>query len=191
MDAFEAFQKYLALKQHFTKEGYDYFKYGGKVTAKISSFETRKDKYLFHKLSKKKDVEGYLVANLIVKENTWVRDLIDGEAEQVYLDWLKRQQSITYIFENDVCKMEDNLEDNILIKDKIYPHILSLYFQHEICIESLIIIDDILKVFKYWKNECKDMFLWPEVHTKLIKYRPFVKFDKKLCKQILKNKFLD
>ena len=28
---FEAYQTYLALKQHFTRPSYDYFKYNGKV----------------------------------------------------------------------------------------------------------------------------------------------------------------
>ena len=33
MTGFEVYKMYLALKQHFTKQDYDYFKYRGKVRA--------------------------------------------------------------------------------------------------------------------------------------------------------------
>ena len=50
MDAFQAYTLYLALKQHFTPgRGYDFFKYNGKTNASKNAFETRKDKYFFHK----------------------------------------------------------------------------------------------------------------------------------------------
>jgi hypothetical protein len=35
MTPFEVYKKYLALKNHFTKDSYDYFKYGGKVSASV------------------------------------------------------------------------------------------------------------------------------------------------------------
>ena len=49
---FEVYQKYLSLKQHFNREEYDYFKFRGKVRASESSFDKRKDKYHFIRLSK-------------------------------------------------------------------------------------------------------------------------------------------
>ena len=64
MTPFEVYTKYIALKNHFSQERYDYFTYGGKVRAKESSFEIRKDKYFFYKLSKHKDIENFLLANI-------------------------------------------------------------------------------------------------------------------------------
>ena len=52
MSPFEAYKLYTAIKNHFTTESYDYFKYNGKVRASEHTFETRKDKYMFYKLSK-------------------------------------------------------------------------------------------------------------------------------------------
>jgi hypothetical protein len=66
--AFEAYQTYLALKQHFTKPGYDFFKYNGKVKVQASSFDVRKDKYQFHKLSKHTDPINYLVSNFVYND---------------------------------------------------------------------------------------------------------------------------
>ena len=51
MTGFEVYKVYLALKQHFTKQEYDYFKYHGKVRANENSFEQRRDRYFFKKLA--------------------------------------------------------------------------------------------------------------------------------------------
>ena len=46
---FETYQHYLSLKNHFTNPKYDFFKYGAKTRASITSFNKRKDKYFFEK----------------------------------------------------------------------------------------------------------------------------------------------
>ena len=51
MTGFEVYKMYLALKQHFTKEKYDFYKYNGKVRANEKSFEERRDRYFFLKVS--------------------------------------------------------------------------------------------------------------------------------------------
>ena len=190
MDAFTAFQKYLALKQHFNKDGYDYFKYGGKITAKISSFEMRKDKYMFHKLSKKKDLEGFIVSNMLENENIWVRDMLTSESDQIFTEWLKRQQSISYLFESDIAKLTDDLNENLIIKDNEYPYLLKLFMRKEICIETLIICNDVLNFFGHWNKHITDPVIWPGAYKKCMKYKPFIKYDKDRCKQILKQRFV-
>ena len=63
MTAFECYKEYVDLKNHFTKPSYDYFKYNGRVKVSLDKFEQRKDRFLFAKLAKKTDLEGFLVAN--------------------------------------------------------------------------------------------------------------------------------
>ena len=55
-DAFDLYTYYVAVKQHFTSD-YDFFKYGGKLRLKQTSFDTRKDKFFFYKLTKKEDAK--------------------------------------------------------------------------------------------------------------------------------------
>ena len=50
---FETYQAYLGMKSHFTNPKYDFFRYGGKSRATMSSFNKRKDKYWFEKTSRK------------------------------------------------------------------------------------------------------------------------------------------
>ena len=186
---FEAYQTYLALKQHFTRDGYDYFRYGGKVTARLSSFESRKDKYFFYKLAKHKDLEHFLLANFIDKDVSWVRDLLGTEAEQIYNEWLRRQQSLSYIFKNDLDKMSDDLNENLKVYDGQHPPLLNLYMTHDICLESLIIMNDILHFFKLWNAKIEEDIIWPDIYRKCTKYKPFLRYDQAQFKKMLRERF--
>ena len=177
-DAFEAYQKYLALKQHFTRDGYDYFKYGGKVSARLSSFESRKDRFFFYKL-----------ANFIDKDVSWVRDLLGTEAEQTYTGWLKRQQSLGYMFQNELDKLGDDLNDELMVTDGQHPKLLRQFLRNEISIETLVILNDILKFFKHWNDKIEERIIWNDVYRKCTKYLPFLRFDREVCKKALRERF--
>jgi hypothetical protein len=80
IDGYEAFGLYESLKLHFTKDSYDFHKYNGKSNISVTSFENRKDKYHFYKLSrkfsKKEDLIEFLVANFVERDGLWVGDLL-------------------------------------------------------------------------------------------------------------------
>ena len=57
MTPFDVYKTYLAFKNHFTKENYDYFKYCGKSRASLDSFHKRKDRYFFERTSRQKNDE--------------------------------------------------------------------------------------------------------------------------------------
>ena len=68
---FETYQTYLSMKSHFTNRKYDFFKYGGKSRATMSSFNKRKDKYWFEKTSRKysdEEVLNFLLSNFAKKK---------------------------------------------------------------------------------------------------------------------------
>ena len=189
MTPFDAFTKYLALKNHFSSD-YDYFQYNGKVTAKIETFEKRRDKYQFYKLSKKKDVEGYLVANFITEDKSiWIGDLISKDAEDNYGKWKARQESITYIYKNDLNKLDDDLDLNLKVIDGDYPKLLRMYQFSDITIETLIILNKVVKFIPHWTNKIADSIIWPEYKRRLQKYEPFVKFDPFKMKKITLERF--
>ena len=54
MMPFDSYKTYLSLKNHFTKDSYDYFKYCGKSRASLQSFYKRKDRMWFEKVSRQK-----------------------------------------------------------------------------------------------------------------------------------------
>ena len=55
MMAFDAYRCYLSLKNHFTKDHYDYHKYGGKTRATKETFYKRKDRFWFEKFARQKN----------------------------------------------------------------------------------------------------------------------------------------
>ena len=93
VEPYEAYVKYLALKSHFSDKNYDYFKYNGKVKAWRATFEQRKDKYFFYKLSKKKDPVEYLVANFVGSNDFYIGNIRADESDQIYMDYKKRKEN--------------------------------------------------------------------------------------------------
>ena len=111
MEPYEAYVKYLALKSHFSDKNYDFFKYNGKVKAWRTTFESRKDKYFFYKLSKKKDPVEYLVANFVGSDDFYIGNIREDKSDEVYMDWKKRIESLTYTFKSDLSKMKEDFKE--------------------------------------------------------------------------------
>lgn len=198
ISGYEAFQIYQALKLHFTTDSYDYFKYNAKSNVSITTFENRKDKYHFYKLSRKysnKDVlEDFIVANLVEDEKSWVGSLLQEEADLNYRKRQKVIQSLSYTFENDCILIFDDciLNPNDVLKtDGDYPTLLTKTLRKEIQIETLCILNSILGFIPMWTNKINDTIRWPEYRRKCIKYASFLPQDvvkyKLLLKKVITN----
>lgn len=191
MDAFDAYKHYLALKSHFSTKTYDYFKYGGAVRAKRESFETRKDKYFFHKLSKRKDLTDFLVALFVYgKKDAWIGDVLrNEETEQLYRKWQKVKESLSYVFMSDLEKFNSDLLSSFVVENGQHPHALKLLLREEIHLETFIIMNDIMRFTSAWNREIEDQIIWPEVRLKCKKYHPFLTYDREKLKNIVVDKF--
>lgn len=192
MTPFDAYKTYLALKNHFTKPKYDYFKYAGKSRASVESFNKRKDKYWFERISRQKndeEVKNFFISNFVKSNNpeaTWIGELI-REGESCYKDWLKRQQSLSYIFKEESTEMlsESNLEQ-VLDASRQHPIILKKFLSGNICIETLTVWD---KIFLFRNNFDKQLLdpVWEIVSLKIQKYSPFLNIDVYHYKQSLRS----
>lgn len=188
LNPFEAYTTFLALKNHFTTD-YDYIKYNGKTSASPSSFHLRKDKYQFYKLSKHKDPVKYLISNFVDGDLKWIGDLFNDNSDKVYNNWLKRQQSLTYIFEQDLNKLCTKFNDNVIVKNGQHPYLLKQYLRREISIETVIVLNDIFGFFGHWNKKIEDTVLWPSIYKKLMKYKPFFHYDTFRCRDAVKKVF--
>jgi hypothetical protein len=198
ISGYEAFGLYQALKLHFTTDSYDYFKYNGKTSISVTSFENRKDKYHFYKLSRKytnkEDLINFIVANLIEDEKSWVGVLLQEEADIIYRKRQKVIQSLSYTFENDcILIFEDCIlnPNEVLKTDGDYPVLLTKALRKEIQIETLCILNQILGFIPMWTNKINDTIRWPEYRRKCIKYASFLPQDivkyKLILKKVIKN----
>ena len=194
MTGYETFGLYQALKLHFTQESYDYFKYNGKTNVNITTFDNRKDKYHFHKLSRrlsqKDDMIDFIVANLVEDEKTWVGSLLMQESEVNYRKHQKIIQSMSYTFEND-CKLifgDCILNPNeVLMTDGDYPVLLKKGLQKSVNIESVCLLNNMLGFVPMWSKKIADTIHWPNYRMKLLKYSAFIPKDDVKYKLILKK----
>ena len=178
MTDYEAYKVYCAIKRHFQSTTYDYFKYNGKVKTSYETFDKRPDKYFFAKLAKHKDIVGFLVANF-ANGDRWVGDLVNEQvAEKAYRDWLMRKQSMSYVFKNDLDKI-DNLIGSLKVIDNQHPVLFKKYLSKEISAETLIIINKIQRFFGYWTKNLKTCIVWQEEKNKLQKLTHFVDYQDK------------
>jgi len=190
MEEFEAYKLYLCLKQHFEGK-YDYFKYNGKIKANKDSFLKRKDRIFFQKLAKHKNLRNFLVANFIENSKIWVRDLAYSEqAEQTYQKWLKKQQSITYIFKQDIEKLDNKFDILFVVKNNEHPELFKSYLASDITIETLCILLEISKAKPYWDKKLKYDLVWEEYSKRIEKYSPFIEYDKDKIKNIIFSYFV-
>ena len=188
MTPYEAYKLFMAIKMHFTQPTYDFFKYHGKVNANLDSFNRRKDKYHFAKLAKLKDATGYLVAQYTAGNfNGWAGDLFTEEAERTYMQYLSRQQSITYNFQSDLGKLEEGFISKFKVKDGQHPEALVMFRRGNISIETFTILNNHLNFFQLWDIRIDDTVLWPSIRERCLKYRPFLHYDRKKIKEMIKE----
>ena len=192
---FDCYKTYLAMKNHFTKESYDYVKYGGRSRASVASFNKRRDRYFFERMSRKKDddeIIQYFIANFISSEDpgkVWIGEIIQN-GETNFKEWQKRNQSLSYLFGNEVETIftRDNF-DSYFHTEGQHPKILKAYLRKEISIETLIILDKILGFVKRFDKKLDDP-IWSTVSLKIKKYGAFLNIDVLRYRKILKEKVL-
>lgn len=190
---FSAFAMFNALKIHFTSDSYDYFRYHGKSNVTADGFSNRKDKYSFYKLSRKyrlEDLKNFYVANLLEKDVNWIGDINNLEGEETYKKWQKRNQSLTYRFEQDIIHLFNRTQspnDMLMVENGQYPILLKEVMHSSIAVETLVILNDIMNFFPMWDKKIADTIVWPSMRKKFVKYKPFINYDKSKCTAILKE----
>lgn len=191
MNGYEAYKEYLALKQHFTKPTYDYIKYNGKVRSNQDSFNKRKDKVFFDKLAKHENVHNFLIANLVKDPKVWIKELAYSEnAEQIYLEWKKRQQSLSYLFKTELGKLDEEFNSNFkMTKNESHPLLFRLYLAEVVSLETLCILLEITKAKKYWDQAMEYDPIYESLKLSIEKYTPFINFDRDKFKKIVLDFF--
>ena len=189
---FETYQHYLSLKNHFTNPKYDFFKYGAKTRASVTSFNKRRDKYWFEKTSRKysdKEVVDFLVSNFAAADNPqnlWIGEIINS-GERTYAEWMKRKQSSTYLFKeqsNDLL-LENELE-SLFDCSKGHPKILKKFLSGKLSLENFVIYEKIFRFSKTFDEKLSDP-VWETVSLKIKKYLPFLNIDTFKFKKILRE----
>ena len=192
MMPFDAYRCYLSLKNHFTKDHYDFHKYGGKTRATKQAFYKRKDRFWFEKVSRQKndkEVVDFFVSNFVYTTDPstmWIGEMIK-EGEGRYQDWQKKVQSLSYVFRQEIDSLfEDKKVDDVFDCSKGHPPILKSYLGGDISIETMVICDRVFGYVKDFDKRLNDP-VWETVSRKVKKYKPFLNINVPRYKKILKE----
>ena len=193
-EGYDAYCLYLAINNHFHSDSYDYFKYNGKVSAKLESFMKRKDKYHFAKLARKYngELKDFLVANLS-RQKYYVRDLLEMECEKNYIEFKNRKQKLTYLITEEMRYLFDkykHIDFCIGIKDGQHSNILREYLGGRIAAETLVAADKIFGIFNDYDTMVSENFIWPKTRKRLDSLAPFLELENKKLQTVLQGIWL-
>lgn len=186
-----AYVVFVTIRTHFESPSFDFFKHH-KVKAGRQALDKRSDKWFFDKVAKQyqdKDLRDFFIANRLMDRN-YVTELLDGEAEENYIRYKARRQSLTYTFTNELDRVfKHGLKKPFEISSDMYPYIVTLYLRGLISPETMVILNDFIPFFeKFDKHLGTTDPIWGKIALKLRKYKPFLKYDKDKYKSILKGK---
>ena len=194
MSGIEVYRLYLSLKLHFTTDTFDYFKYGNAAKASQQSFDSRRDKFFFVKLSrtfKEDELREFFVANMIVEDKVYPATLV-REGAKNYQEYLKRKQSLTYRFKEDVITLHEVSQkfDKLFIIDGMHPPLLKAHLGGRISIETLAIFHKIFNYVENFDKIIKEEIVWRPIRNRILKYEPFIFIDKGKYKNIIKQQYV-
>jgi|TARA_B100000085_G_scaffold253424_1_gene251865 hypothetical protein len=190
---FDCYKSYLGLKNHFTKEKYDYHRYSGKSRASLESFYKRKDRFFFEKLSRQKDdseVIEFFVSNFVScddPQSLWIGEIVRN-GEQNYTNWKRRLQSLSYTFRSEIESVftDKNFDEMFFIDGTKHPQIVREHLGKNLSLESLVILNKILGFKTHFDSKLKDP-VWKFLSMRIDKYDSFIHIDVFKFKSILKE----
>jgi len=192
MEPYDVYKYYMAMKLHFESDSYEAPKYNYKTSARPQSFFKRRDKYHFAKLGRRFDepeeLINFFTAQFTASDKTWVGDMLQDEEK--YTDWQKRQQSLSYNFEQDINKLaeEAGTFDEMLEtrgEGNNYPLVIEMFLQDEISLETVVILDRLTGFMRRADRTISETIVWPDLSKRIRKYGLLLRFDKDRMRRVV------
>jgi hypothetical protein len=147
---------------------------------------SRRDRFQFQKMSRMythDEMRDAFISN-ILKDKTWIGDMLDEEAHSNFTEYRKRQQSLTYTFNNelDALFMKEKPEKVFKTTKSSFAPILTYIIREDVSMETAVILDHFIGFSKNFDS------LFEKHQMKIQKYAPFIEFDKNKMKSVLKEK---
>jgi len=178
MDGFRAYKYYMAIKLHFTDPKFDVFVNRGRVKGSLQTFQTRSDRYLFEKLARQfpqdKECIQYFAANFMYGNRNVIYEA--DEAMDNYKEFIRRKQSITRVFIDDLDTVIKEHAQYDFSRNQI-PDVIQLFLAGKVTLETLSILntlDNFVAVMK--QNEHLNLLLSDTIML-IEKSKGFVKYD--------------
>ena len=178
MEPIDVYLMYCAMKAHFSKNDYDFFTYKGKSRVPRNSFYKRKDRGFFVKLSRKyseeEDLKNYLVANFILDRRGYIANFSNENYEQ----WKEKRNNFYNMFTDEIRPLVKNFNPLFEVKNSEHPILLKEYLGKRVSLETLIILDELVRFSKTWDNRMAEDYIWFDLKKLMNNYKRFLTIDK-------------
>ena len=177
MEPIDVYLMYCAMKAHFSKNDYDFFTYKGKSRVPRNSFYKRKDRGFFVKLSRKyseEDLKNYLVANFIIDRRGYIANF----SNENYELWKEKRNNFYNMFTDEIRPLVKNFNPLFEVKNSEHPILLKEYLGKRVSLETLIILDELVRFSKTWDNRMAEDYIWFDLKKLMNNYKRFLTIDK-------------
>jgi hypothetical protein len=190
MDGFETFKIAHAINMHFNTK-YDAFKYHFKTKVNQKTYWGRADKYQLTKIGSRfktvEEVKGYFASHQLAG-NKWSGDMVRDET--TYTDYLKRVESLSYNFKQELEELSEYSLDELLVSTTDeYPILINKYLEDTVSIETVCILNALTGFIEDANGKITETILFPDIYNKVTKYQPFLSFNKDKFMKIILDTF--
>ena len=191
MNPIEAYEIFIAVRNHFITDSYNFNQYNGKVKISSRAFSDNRSKNLFAKLARKRpnkaELGRFIACNYAYsREDIWIDKLFETEAEQNYAKFQKYDTSSTYCFTQEIDSLGTISEILKVPASNSYPLLLKLLMTNQVSLETVIIMNSFIRFVPIWDSKISDPYLWPVYKNKIEKFAAFIRYDKEKCATVLK-----
>jgi hypothetical protein len=136
------------------------------------------------------ELRDFIVAN-IIKGKTWVGDFLDSTADENYQMYLKRKESFTYIFSEEINVLFEDTPLVFTCRGQ-HPIILNKYLSGEISLETLAVLNEFFFFYDKFDRELgEDDIIWSKVRLLVKKIIPFLSYDREKILAVLKKRLIN
>ena len=180
---YTVFRFHRVVELHFTTDHYNLFKHEGRVRgATEDDFIKHPHKKFYNRFSSnfknRDELLDYFVANFAYRSKKGFIFNKKSNSFSFRDEWVRRKENITEVFKEDIQKISKTYQEmnGSMDPDTKNPILLELFFEKEITIETLRIIEDIHPYLHQWerdediKEACNDIIRIIKKLEKLVKY---------------------
>jgi hypothetical protein len=110
-----------------------------------------------------------------IPQSIWIGEIINS-GERTYQEWMRRQQSLTYLFKEQSTELFSQTKlENVFDCSKGHPILLKAFLKSELAPEIMVIYDTIFSYISEFDKKLLDP-VWETVSLKIKKYRTFSKY---------------
>lgn len=191
----DVYRLYLMLKLHF-KGQKDVVKSNWKIKVSDKAYDSRKDKYIFEKLSEKfqlKVITLILIGSLVENPKTWIGDLSIGEIDVEYKRYINRLKMVEHRFIDDVKSIKYLAErSNKTLHDAMIYNsnsktslVFELLQKRLISFETFIMLDGLFDIIN--KHDNDPNIIWLSQSNSLKGYKKLFIPDLDDCQRLFES----